>query len=129
MVVSRAGVLHAVHPVTRKTLWTFASGADMGSVIRARQGKESREINSSLDVLGDDDIGGESDEQVMYKGPDGELYIMEGSQIGVSNLHSHANVMSYDEKRFVSWCNFVVVAAVYSNEHQGFVSQLTSSYG
>lgn len=80
MVVSPAGVLHAVHPVTRKTLWTFASGTEMGSVIRPRQGKESREINSSLD----DDMGGESDERVMYKGPDGELYVVEGSQIGVS---------------------------------------------
>ena len=84
MVVSRAGVLHAVHPLTRKTLWTFASGTDMGSVIRPRQGKDSRDINSSLDVVGDDDIDGESDEQVMYKGPDGELFILEGGQIGVS---------------------------------------------
>lgn len=89
MVVSRAGVLHAVHPLTRKTLWTFASGTEMGSVIRARQGKESREINSSLDVVGDDDIGGESDERVIFKGPNGDLFIVEGSQIGVSIVLSY----------------------------------------
>ncbi|KAG0585813.1 hypothetical protein KC19_2G041300 [Ceratodon purpureus] len=83
MVVTPAGVLHAVHPVTRKTLWTFASGREMGSVIKPMQGKESREINSSLD----DDMVGGSDEQVMYKGPDGELYIVEGTQIGSTPMN------------------------------------------
>jgi len=81
IVVSPAGVLHAVNPVTRQTLWSYASGSDMGSVLRISNGKDSREINSSLDVSADD---GESDEQIVYSGPDGKLYVLEGSQVGVS---------------------------------------------
>lgn len=81
MVVSPAGVLHAVNPVTRQTLWTYASGSDMGSVLRITNGKDSHIINSSLDVSVDDV---ETDEQIVYSGPDGKLYVLEGSQVGVS---------------------------------------------
>lgn len=84
IMVSPAGVLHAVNPVTRQTLWTYASGSEMGSVLRTMNGKDSREINSSLDVSTDDDIDGEVDEQVVFSGPDGKLYILDGSQVGVS---------------------------------------------
>lgn len=84
IVVSPAGVLHAVNPVTRQTLWTYASGSEMGSVLRARNNaKDRREINSSLN--------GETDsEQIVFSGPDGKLYVLEGSQVGVGIRKSPA---------------------------------------
>nr|PNR36423.1 hypothetical protein PHYPA_022274 [Physcomitrium patens] len=75
MVVSLGGVLHAVNPVTKKTLWSFASGPEVSTTFMAGRDKETKEINSSLDVVADDGLNGETEDWSMFSGPDGKLYV------------------------------------------------------
>lgn len=84
MVVSLGGVLHAVNPVTKKTLWSFASGPEVSTTFMAGRDKETKEINSSLDVVADDGLNGETEDWSMFSGPDGKLYVHDKNGIAVS---------------------------------------------
>lgn len=80
MVVSLGGVLHAVNPATRKTLWSFASGSEMSTTSMAGREKETREINSSLE----DGLDVETEDWSIFTGPDGKLYVQDENGISVS---------------------------------------------
>lgn len=69
--VSPAGYLHAVDPLTRQSIWAIATGSAMGSKLPRTN---IRDITSS---------GEYSDNQTVYSGA-GKLYVVEGSQVRVS---------------------------------------------
>lgn len=83
MVVSLDGGLHAVNPVTKKTLWSFESGPKLATTFKARMDKEGRDINASVD-----DLGGDGEEWSIFPGPDGNLFIKDEGGIKVRNCIS-----------------------------------------
>lgn len=83
MVVSLDGGLHAVNPVTKKTLWSFESGPKLATTFKARMDKEGRDINASVD-----DLGGDGEEWSIFPGPDGNLYIKDEGGIKVRDCIS-----------------------------------------
>lgn len=83
MVVSLGGVLHAVNPATRKTLWSFASGSEMSTTSMAGREKETREINSSLE----DGLDVETEDWSIFTGPDGKLYVQDENGISPMQIN------------------------------------------
>lgn len=75
IVVSPAGVVHAVHPKTRQVIWKYESGSEMGCKLKAL----TSHLNSDVDE--------ESDDQTVYSGPDGKLYVVEGTEVGSTTVN------------------------------------------
>lgn len=72
IVVSPSGVVHAVHPETREVIWKYESGSGMGCKLQA--------VHSHLNS----DVDKESDDQTVFSGPDGRLYILRRNEVEVS---------------------------------------------